>query len=91
MFCPECGSLTRGSASKSTSNLLNAKKKDKDIREIVHEAKVRFGNKNVRDEISLDQRFEKAKESHGQIRAFCIDKSKKKQIKNSQVNFYVLL
>lgn len=91
MFCPECGSLTRGSASKSTSNLLNAKKKDKDIREIVHEAKVRFGNKNVRDEMSLDQRFEKAKESHGQTCAFCIDKTKKKQIKNLQVNFYFLL
>ncbi|CAB4400754.1 unnamed protein product [Rhizophagus irregularis] len=64
MFFPECGSLTKGPASKSTSNLVNAKKQNKDIREIVHEAK--------------------AKESHGQIRAFRIDKSKKKQIKNSQ-------
>ncbi|PKK68275.1 hypothetical protein RhiirC2_782476 [Rhizophagus irregularis] len=65
MFFPECGSLTKGPASKSTSNLVNAKKQNKDIREIVHEAK--------------------AKESHGQIRAFRIDKSKKKQIKNSQI------
>lgn len=77
--------MTKGTASKSSSTLTSNTKR-KDLKEIVREARVKFDNKEVREETNLDQRFEKARKNHGQIRTFCMDRSKNKQIKNSQVN-----
>ena len=39
------------------------------------------------DDNDADQRFEIARRFHRQSRAFCLDKSKNKQIKNTRVNY----
>ena len=48
-------------------------------------AKEKFKNKDIA--IDFDKRFESAKKNHGQIRSFSMAKTKKRQIKNSQVSY----
>ena len=84
LFCPECGEFTKDPSNHSKSQAANPKKRE--LKEIIHAVK----NKHKDKDIILSQRFNDAKKEHGQIRSFCIGKSRNSQAKNKQVIFSFL-
>jgi len=91
LFCPECGELTKDPTSMCTSkNTSNHSKsqaanpKKRELKEIIHAVKNKYKDKDI------SQRFNNAKKEHGQIRSFCIGKSRNSQAKNKQVIFSFL-